>query len=140
MVLLNRSNRKWRGHFFEKNFSLIFLTSDPLGVILCEESVARIPEPWKRFLDPDSGSRKRSQCSGMCAIVFRIKLPLEGHLLKKFSTLPCFGSPSFNLLNYWIFIKINLFIYLTRKYSSGIFCYLKLFWATFKTNFFEKKD
>ena len=26
-----------------------------IGVILCEESIARIPESWKRFLDPDSG-------------------------------------------------------------------------------------
>ena len=41
--------------FREKKIFLIFLTSDPLGVILCGESIARIPEPWKRFLDPDSG-------------------------------------------------------------------------------------
>ena len=33
----------------------IFLTSNPLGVILCGESIARIPEPWKCFLDLDSG-------------------------------------------------------------------------------------
>ena len=26
-----------------------------LGVILCGESIARTPEAWKRFLDPDSG-------------------------------------------------------------------------------------
>ena len=26
-----------------------------LPLILCEESIARIPEPWKRFPDPDSG-------------------------------------------------------------------------------------
>ena len=26
-----------------------------LPLILCKESIARIPEPWKRFLDPDSG-------------------------------------------------------------------------------------
>jgi len=26
-----------------------------LGVILCEKSIARIPEAWKCFLDPDSG-------------------------------------------------------------------------------------
>ena len=26
-----------------------------IGVILCEESIARIPESWKRFLNPDSG-------------------------------------------------------------------------------------
>ena len=31
------------------------LTSDPLGVILCGESIARTPEAWKRFFDPDSG-------------------------------------------------------------------------------------
>ena len=43
------------GIFSKKKFFLIFLTSDPLGVILCGESIARIPEPWKRFLDPDSG-------------------------------------------------------------------------------------
>ena len=41
--------------FSKKKFFLIFLTSDPLGVILCGESIAHIPEPWKRFLDPDSG-------------------------------------------------------------------------------------
>ena len=27
-----------------------------LGVILCEKSIPRIPEAWKRFLDPDSGN------------------------------------------------------------------------------------
>ena len=26
-----------------------------IGVILCEKSIARIPESWKRFLDPNSG-------------------------------------------------------------------------------------
>ena len=26
-----------------------------LPLILCEKSIARIPEPWKRFPDPDSG-------------------------------------------------------------------------------------
>ncbi len=44
-----------RGPISEKNFFQIFLTSNPLGVILCGESIARIPEPWKCFLDPDSG-------------------------------------------------------------------------------------
>ena len=34
------------------NFSLKIIF---LGVISCEESIARIPEAWKRFLDPDSG-------------------------------------------------------------------------------------
>ena len=29
----------------------------PWGVFLCEESIAHIPEAWKRFLDPDSGKR-----------------------------------------------------------------------------------
>ena len=28
----------------------------PLGIILCEKSIPRIPEAWKRFLDPDSGN------------------------------------------------------------------------------------
>ena len=28
-----------------RKFKNIFLTSDPLGVILCEESIARTPEP-----------------------------------------------------------------------------------------------
>ena len=26
-----------------------------MGVILCEKSIPRIPEAWKRFFDPDSG-------------------------------------------------------------------------------------
>jgi hypothetical protein len=34
-----------RGPISEKNFFQIFLTSNPLGVILCGESIARIPEP-----------------------------------------------------------------------------------------------
>ena len=44
-----------RGPISKKIFFQIFLTSNPLGVILCGESIARIPEPWKCFLDPDSG-------------------------------------------------------------------------------------
>ena len=44
-----------RGPISEKKFFSNFLTSNPLGVILCGESIARIPEPWKCFLDPDSG-------------------------------------------------------------------------------------
>ena len=39
----------------EVKMSKKFLTSDPLGVILCGESIARTPEAWKRFFDPDSG-------------------------------------------------------------------------------------
>ena len=31
-----------------------FFNKWPLGVILCGESIARTPEPWKCFLDPDS--------------------------------------------------------------------------------------
>ena len=44
----------------EVKMSKIFLTNDPLGVILCGESIAHTPEPWKRFLEPDSG--KKSVC------------------------------------------------------------------------------
>ena len=39
----------WGAHLTEKSaevkMSKIFLTSDPLGVILCGESIARTPEP-----------------------------------------------------------------------------------------------
>ena len=42
-----------------RKFKKIFLTSDPLGVILCEESIARTPEPWKCFLDLIQG---RNRC------------------------------------------------------------------------------
>ena len=38
-------------HFFAFNF--IFLKITPLGVILSGESIARIPEAWKCFPDPD---------------------------------------------------------------------------------------
>ena len=34
-----------RGPISEKKIFQIFLTSNPLGVILCGESIARIPEP-----------------------------------------------------------------------------------------------
>ena len=82
----------------KKNFFFwIFLTSDPLGVILCKKSIARIPEPWKRFLDPDlekesvywsenfpeSRSRKRFQGSGMRAIDFSHKITPKRSLVKK---------------------------------------------------------
>jgi hypothetical protein len=68
------------------NFSLNIIY---LGVISCEESIARIPESWKRFPNPDSGklvhvgfslqythlfpwtgSRKHFHVSGMRAIDF----------------------------------------------------------------------
>ena len=39
-------------HFFEIR-KFIFLKMTSIGVILCGESIARIHEPWKRFLDPD---------------------------------------------------------------------------------------
>ena len=39
------------GDIIKKNF---FLKMTLLPLILCEESIARIPEPWKRFPDPDS--------------------------------------------------------------------------------------
>ena len=32
-----------------RKFFWIFLTSDPLGVILCEKSIARIEKFWKNF-------------------------------------------------------------------------------------------
>ena len=39
----------------KKNFSQNLFSKDSYKVILCEKSIERIPEPWKRFLDPDSG-------------------------------------------------------------------------------------
>ena len=36
---------------------IYFTKKTLLGVILYEKSIARIPEPWKRFLDPDSGKK-----------------------------------------------------------------------------------
>ena len=39
----------------KKFFLKIFVKNMFIGVILCEKSIARIPEAWKRFLDPDSG-------------------------------------------------------------------------------------
>ena len=35
---------------------MIFSEMTLIGVILCEKSIPRIPEAWKRFLDPDSGN------------------------------------------------------------------------------------
>ena len=43
-------------HFFEIR-KFIFLKMTSIGVILCGESIARIPELWKRFPDPDLGGK-----------------------------------------------------------------------------------
>ena len=110
----------------KKIFLKIFVKNMFLGVILCEKSIARIPEAWKRFLDPDSGKelafshknpkmfdfrfntpttfpesgpRKRFHASGMRAIDFRIKLPLEGHLFKKIFLLDHNLDPPLILIN-----------------------------------------
>jgi hypothetical protein len=39
---------------FSKNFKFFnFHQNNPIGGFLCEESIAHIPEPWKRFPDPE---------------------------------------------------------------------------------------
>ena len=84
---------------------------------MCGESIARIPEVWKRFLDPDSGRNwcieakiiKIRKCLIFASIhpppslnqgqgsvftlrecaqsIFRIKLPLEKSFLQKFKKI-----------------------------------------------------
>ena len=45
-----------KGVSFGGHSSKIFFAKTAyIGVKSCEKSIARIPEAWKRFLDPDSG-------------------------------------------------------------------------------------
>ena len=50
-----KGDRTSRQDFRKKKFFSNFFKNDPFRVILCEKSIARIPEAWKCFLDPDSG-------------------------------------------------------------------------------------
>ena len=48
---------KGRGIFYDLIYFLIFFCKVTyLEAILCKKSIPRIPEAWKRFLDPDSGN------------------------------------------------------------------------------------
>jgi hypothetical protein len=60
-------NKTWQlfSHWTDPLKKCIFMIFGPekfllnmiyIGVILCEESIARISKVWKRFLDPDSGN------------------------------------------------------------------------------------
>ena len=54
---LFKGRGRWKSEsVIRKNFLKIFVKNTFLGVILCEKSIPRIPEAWKRFLDPDSGN------------------------------------------------------------------------------------
>ena len=59
----------------------IFFKMTRIGVIWCGESIARTPEAWKRFLNPDSGSFNRNST---------IEKLIKNHSLPLFRTREAF--------------------------------------------------